>query len=111
MLTKLKSLIKKNKERGKKLNYLLDSFEYIAMNGDSVIFKFDKNIVCYSDGHQLFASKKDILVKSKHIHLNPEIPMIDESEFDKTEQLVDKAHERNNEILKISKNTKVIARE
>ena len=105
MLEKLKSLMVRSKEKEKKLNKLLDIFDDIKITDDSVVIKFNKNIACYSEGHQLFVSKNDILIKSEYLHLNPTISAIDDVKNGKTNKVINYAHEEKNKMLGIVKET------
>ena len=105
MLEKIKRLIPKLKEKEEKLNKLLAIFDDIKITDDSVVIKFNKNIACYSEGHQLFVSKNDILIKSKYLHLNPKISAINDVKNGKTNKVINYAHKEKDKMLGIVKET------
>jgi|SRR6056297_3847672 len=105
MIKKLKSLIIRSKEKEKKVNKLLEIFNDIIVTDDSIVVKFNKNIICYSEGHQLFISKNDILIKSEYLHLNPILSTIEDVKNGKTNKIINNVHQKNDKMLNISKET------
>lgn len=98
MLQKVKKFFLKENERENKLNKLLDSIDDIISTHDSTVIKFNKNVVVYSEGHQLFVSKKDIVIKSKLLHLNPKISIIDDAKTGKTNKAIKDIRTENNKM-------------
>jgi len=100
MINKVKSII--NNKKIKKLNKLLTVFEDITITNDSIVIKFNKNIVCYSEGNQLFVSNKDIVIKSNCIHLNPNISSIDDVKNGETKKIINHVHEQKTKMSNVS---------
>lgn len=60
-----------SEEKMKKLNTLLDSFDVIELDNQSLALSCKKNLVLYVDGNMVEITKNENVKIGKNIHLNP----------------------------------------
>ena len=70
-LIKLKQFIKKENSNIFKLNKLLKCISEIKIDKESIFIKFDRNLIVYNKGHQIFCSEGNIIINGNQLHLNP----------------------------------------
>ena len=102
MLQKIKNIFLKKNEKQEKLNQLLDSLDDVRINKDSIVIKFNKNLVCYSEGHQLFFSKGDIAIKSTKLHLNPDVQISEDAKLGNSNKIIKNIHRKNDKMAGIA---------
>lgn len=70
------------RQNSKKINKIADCISNVSVKDDSVLIEFNKNLFFYIDGHQVFYSKGQMVIKGQFLHFNPELEPKDE--FDET---------------------------